>query len=213
MFSHVSPCFVCVDRFACGAVLWLPQPRTNATAVYECRGFTRVPRSCSHVTAPYERRRLTLALAQVGRSCASAAATHKRRSQVCGALVSDCAQRISTACAEIISLARMVAAPRVRWALRPSQPCRQSGLVVATACAHYCLVAGAACARYGLCTSRPCRQSDPDAARFFACFKLQAMTLRHLRSFGHQFLWHSDNQRPHARGLRCLHYLNTSIVG
>lgn len=39
------------------------------------------------------------------------------------------------------------------------------------------------------------------------------MTLRHLRSFGHQFLWCSDNQRPHDPGLRCLHYLNTSSMG
>ena len=209
---------VCVRRsFVVATVLWLPQPRTNATAVYECCGFTRVPRSCSHVTAPHERRRerrrLTLALARVGRSCASEAATHKRRSQVCGALVSGFAQRISTACAEIISLARMVAAPRVRWALRLSQPYGQSGLAVAMACARYCLVVGATCAAM-VCACRSfSAKATPDAVRFFACFKLQAMTLRHLRSFGHQFLWCSDNQRPHARGLRCLHYLNTSIMG
>lgn len=74
-------------------------------------------------------------------------------------------------------------------------------------------MAAAPRARNGLRTSRPCRQGDPDAARFFACFKLQTMTLRHFRSFGRQVLWCSDNQRPHACGLRCLHYLNTSSMG
>lgn len=126
----------------------------------------------------------------------------ERRSYARSALVSGFVQRILTARAEMISLVRMAAAPRVCWALRLSQPYGQSGLAAAMACARYCLVVGATCARYCLRLSQLFRQGDPDAARFFACFKLQAMTLRHLRSFGRQLLWCSDNQRPHAHGLR-----------
>lgn len=56
-------------------------------------------------------------------------------------------------------------------------------------------------------------QSEVMLPQFFAHFKLWDMTLRHLRRFGRQAPWGSDNQRSHARGLRCLHYLNTSSVG
>lgn len=126
----------------------------------------------------------------------------ERRSCAYSTLVSGFVQRILTARAEMISLVCMAAPSRVRWALRLSQPYGQSGLAVAMACARYCLVVGATCARYGLRLSQLFRQGDPDVARFFAFFKLDAMTLRHLRSLGCHVICCSDNQQPHARGLR-----------
>lgn len=47
-----------------------------------------------------------------------------------------------------------------------------------------------------------CGQSDVMLPRFFAHFKLRDMTLRHLRRFGRQAPWVSDNQRARALQLR-----------
>ena len=190
---------VCVRRSAC-----VRRSFTVAAVLRDRRSLERTRQLCTNATALRK---------YLGRACmqrASVRTPARTPPPHAGVRTSDAVLR------ERSSVCMSAATTHERRSYARSALVSRFAQRILTVCAEMissASMAAAPHARNGLRTSRPCRQGDPDAARFFACFKLQAMTLRHLRSFGRQVLWCSDNQRPHARGLRCLHYLNTSSMG